>query len=881
MRMLFNKPCLIVIIFYILYPLIGYTQKNGNWKIQPITIQTRWAKEVDPNKPLPEYPRPQMIRENNWQNLNGLWSYAITTKNAPKPNSFQGQILVPFPIESALSGVRKALSSTETLWYFRFFRITKKKGQRTLLHFGAVDWMATIYINGQEVGSHSGGYTEFTIDITAAIHNGKNELLVKVFDPTDKGIGPHGKQMLNPGNIYYTASSGIWQTVWLETVPQYYIEKLTFTPDIDKSELNVTIETPLESEVELTAFASGRTIANVKGTTRSSIRVPIKNAKLWSPDSPFLYDLEVKLSKNGKVLDQVRSYFGMRKINIQQDEKGIDRIFLNNQYYYNLGTLDQGFWPDGLYTPPTDSALQFDIMAIKAMGFNTIRKHIKVEPARWYYYTDKLGMLVWQDMVNPNQGLPEGSKAEFEKESFEIVSQLHNYPSISTWVLFNEKWGQYDQERLTRWMKQIDPSRIINGHSGEYLYVNNQLRSPSPNAYVGADMTDVHSYPNPMLSIKLPGKAQVCGEFGGIGVPISGHLWDDLTTGWGYDGLVTPVVMVKQYDQFTDSLKTLEKRGLSASIYTQPFDVESEQNGIITYDREIIKIPVSILQSINAKLWPITSNYATIARNLFKNAQIDTLNYTQRLEEYNNGRRDSLFLRGLMVTAFRNNDSITLSRLTVDYVKSIKQVFTYDNLKLLCKVTWTSKDTGFSIINTNRNKVNLELGRNTAENLLMSMIYHDYIAPFDKQEKPNWEQIEKEVAVKFGELGQERVWGNRMVYHYSRKEWQPFSKYYKLYFDRAIPNHRTFVNINNISWSIFENIVDTAVLNTAIKAVQYAVEKLDVDDADTIDTYANLLYKSGKKQLAISMERKALRLSNNKKEIFNNLKKMENDLPTW
>ncbi|HWW37853.1 glycoside hydrolase family 2 protein, partial [Pedobacter sp.] len=354
------------------------------YKMQPVAIQSRWAKEVSPRNALKNYPRPQMVRT-SWTNLNGLWDYAITPKDAGQPVTFEGQILVPYPIESALSGVKKILLPTENLWYKKNIDFSPEKGGRTLLHFGAVDWQATVFVNGKEVGQHKGGYSAFSFDITGALRSGSNELTVKVFDPTDQGTGPHGKQVLNPQNIYYTPSSGIWQTVWLETVPENYIEGLVMTPDIDKGVLNLEVKSA--SGAPVTTVIDGKTF---KGNANERIVVPIANMKLWSPANPYLYDLTVKLGK-----DEVKSYFGMRKISIGKDAKGIDRIFLNNKAYYNLGTLDQGFWPDGLYTAPTDEALAFDIKAIKAMGFNTIRKHIKVEPARWYYWADKLGMLVW------------------------------------------------------------------------------------------------------------------------------------------------------------------------------------------------------------------------------------------------------------------------------------------------------------------------------------------------------------------------------------------------------------------------------------------------------------------------------------------------------
>jgi beta-galactosidase/beta-glucuronidase len=400
-------------------------------------------------------------------------------------------------------------------------------------------------VNGKEVGLHTGGYQAFSIDITDALKPGANELVVRVWDPTDLGPNPHGKQVLHPQGIMYTPSSGIWQTVWMETLPAQYIQALTPAPDIDKKvlDLNVSVAGDCEDcHVEAIALAAGKPVAATKASAGKALQLRIPSARLWSPDDPFLYDLEITLRKNGKPIDRVHSYFGMRKISVQADAEGKPRIFLNNRYTYNLGTLDQGFWPDGLYTAPADAALRFDIEAAKAMGFNTIRKHIKIEPARWYYHADKIGMLVWQDMVNPGNDTEEG-RAQFETELKENIAQLYHHPSIVVWVLFNEKWGSYDQERLTKWIRQLDPSRLVNGHSGEMLYVNDQLRSPSPNAWAASDLTDVHAYPNPGYMQLQAGKAAVIGEFGGIGVPVEGHLWNDLQAGWGYDGVVTPPLL--------------------------------------------------------------------------------------------------------------------------------------------------------------------------------------------------------------------------------------------------------------------------------------------------------------------------------------------------
>ena len=573
------------------------------WQMQQIPVQTRWAKEVSPDNALIEYPRPQLVR-NDWQNLNGLWDYAITGKDTSVPTHYYGKILVPYPIESALSGVKKQVKPEELLWYRRTFRKpVLQKNEKLLLHFGAVDWQATVFVNNKQVAFHSGGYGNFSADITSALKNGDNEIVVKVYDPTDQGPNPHGKQVLNPRDIWYTPVTGIWQTVWLEKVPAIYIESLKMTPDPDNSLLNLTIITNDRQSENVEVVVDNKVVRAVSNKPQQLI---IENMKWWSPEDPFLYDIIVRLVSTGKIRDEVQSYFGMRKVEVKKDTSGCYRIFFNNKYVFNLGTLDQGFWPDGIYTAPTDEALAFDIKAIKAMGFNTIRKHIKREPDRWYYHCDKLGIWVWQDMINPSFKLDDEAKKIFEQECRENIEQLYNHPSIITWTLFNEKWGQYDQQRLSAWIKQLDTTRLLNGHSGEILYVNEKLRSPSPNAWAGSDIADVHSYPDPMIAPAIEGKARVLGEFGGIGVFIPDHQWL-ANNAWGYIQ-VTPAALAGKYTVMNQHLKLLEQEGLTASIYTQPFDVEGEQNGLMTYDREVIKIPFKDLQKIHSILAPSMSN---------------------------------------------------------------------------------------------------------------------------------------------------------------------------------------------------------------------------------------------------------------------------------
>jgi hypothetical protein len=751
------------------------------WQVQPATIKTRWAKDVSPTNALPAYPRPQMVRA-SWQNLNGLWKYAITAKDAAVPADFQGQILVPFPLESALSGVKKPLQPSENLWYQRTFtKPALKDGEHLLLHFGAVDWQATVYVNGEETGTHNGGYQSFSQDITTALKDGENEIVVKVYDPTSEGIGPHGKQVLNPANIYYTPSSGIWQTVWLETVPGAYIAGLTLTPDIDKNILNVSVNAPAGTTVELIASDNGTEVSKIKGKAGTPLKLPVKDAKLWSPANPFLYDLTVKLTKGSRTIDEVKSYFGMRKIAIQKDAKGVDRIFLNNKPYFNLGTLDQGFWPDGLYTAPTDDALKFDIEAIKAMGFNTIRKHIKVEPARWYYHADKLGMLVWQDFVNPNQGLPEGSKAEYEKETKETLEQLHNNPSITTWVIFNEKWGVYDQQRITEWIKTADPSRLVNGHSGEMLYVNEQLRSPSPNAWVSADMTDVHSYPDPMNAPAEPGKARVLGEFGGIGVFIPEHQWNT-GSAWGYIQ-EKPAALATKYTIMNQHLKLLEADGLSGSIYTQPFDVEGEQNGLLTYDREVTKIPFEQMRQIHGSLNP---DLGTIPQVTAMNADITdpTIAYSKMLQEFIDGGRDAAFLFKLAMMAKQAGDKEGANLAGGAYIAVLEAPYTPEQLDIILQFTNSTKDKGFAVLQEQLNTSNSRLEKRPVTVKLMNIVFKDVIDPvLQKTADPDWSAIADSIKP-YGEPGEEIFLRAKTVYTFNKQDWSTYASVANTYLEK-------------------------------------------------------------------------------------------------
>ncbi len=765
-----NKRLSIAVAIVILLPISVAAQ----WQMQPVPIQTRWAKDVSPTNVLPAYPRPQMVRP-SWVNLNGLWDYTITAKDAAMPTSYGGKILVPYPLESALSGVKKSLQPSDNLWYHRrFTRPELKLHERVLLHFGAVDWQATVYINGESAGMHTGGYTAFTFDITNKLHPGDNDIVIRVYDPTDQGIGPHGKQVLNPQNIYYTATSGIWQTVWMETVPAAYIHEIRLTPDIDQQVLRTTVDVPGGYTVECQASAGGNEVAKTEAKSvngHATIQLPVKALHLWSPGDPFLYDLTVRLKKGHLVIDEVSSYFGMRKIAVAKDDQGVERIFLNNHPYYNLGTLDQGFWPDGLYTAPTDEALAFDIKAIKAMGFNTIRKHIKVEPDRWYYYADSLGMLVWQDMVNPNQGLPEGGKPEFEKESAEILHQLYNHPAITTWVLFNERWGQFDQERLTKWIKATDPSRIVNGHTGELLYVNEQLRAPSSDPYVGADMTDVHSYPDPMMPIRQPGKAQVMGEFGGSGVFIPDHQWTS-SSAWGYIQ-EKPAGLAAKYTIMSEHLQLLQREGLGGSIYTQPFDVEGEQNGLMTYDREVVKIPFETLRKIHARLNP---DMVTIPEVTALNGVLTEpgLSYSRLLQEYIDGRHDPDFLKKLAMTATQAGDKPGARQAGAEYVASLKMPLSEEEIRSVAQFTQSTKDTGFNLMNDNADAFRKVMGDRPYTVAMMNIIYKGEIQPeVDGHPSPDWAAIGVQIKP-YGAPGEEMLLRAETIYYLNNQDWSHF-----------------------------------------------------------------------------------------------------------
>lgn len=591
----------------------GVKGQKTEWKIAGDKIVTQWAEKVNPVSPLNEYPRPQMVRD-DWKNLNGLWDYSITPVSDVKPTTYKGKILVPFPIESALSGLKKNVGKDSLLWYRTSFPIpSSMKGKNILLHFGAVDWEADIFINGIKAGNHQGGYDPFSINITPYINKGgQQKIEIRVWDPCDRGPQPRGKQVSRANSIWYTSVTGIWQTVWLEAVPETYISSLKQTPDIDKE--IVTIKTdvvkPQGGDIIRVSAWDGLTMILEKvadGSSETVLQIP--SPKLWSPDSPFLYDLKVSVIRKGKVIDEVKSYFAMRKISMKPDDKGVLRMLLNNRFVFQYGPLDQGWWPDGLYTAPTDEALAFDIIKTKEMGFNMIRKHVKVEPARWYFHCDKLGMLVWQDMPSGDLGghrwndrpgmeggsdktRTEASEKIYRTEWNSIIDNLYNSPCIIVWVPFNEAWGQFKTAEITNWTMQKDPSRLVNSASGG-------------NFHEVGHILDLHNYPGPVMAkpeIFGSKEALVLGEYGGLGLPVEGHTWLNKDN-WGYRTFTNADTLFSTFRSYQRQMVPFIQRGLSAAVYTQTTDVEIETNGLMTYDRKVIKIPVDKLKEASQRLY--------------------------------------------------------------------------------------------------------------------------------------------------------------------------------------------------------------------------------------------------------------------------------------
>jgi beta-galactosidase/beta-glucuronidase len=653
--------------------LAPFFAQAADWAPAGDLIKTPWAAQVSPESPLPEYPRPRLVRP-DWQNLNGPWDYAITPKGAALPATFDGQILVPFPVESSLSGVQREVGPDNELWYKREFTVPAGaawRGKNVLLHFGAVDWRADVFVNGAPAGSHTGGYTPFSFDITRFLAPaGPNTLTVRVWDPTDASDHPVGKQVRKPKGIWYTAVTGIWQTVWLEPVPENYIKDIQAVSDIDAGTLTVTVAaapavgldlassreemaTPRKSPrpdtrsgptvaVEVELLDNDKVLATARGHAGQAVTLSLKNPVLWSPETPKLYDLRARLSPAATVgpdlasgragqsrldarsspasaPDEARSYAAFRKISMQRDAAGIMRMQLNGKNYFHFGPLDQGWWPDGLYTAPTDEALRFDIIKTKELGFNMIRKHVKVEPQRWYYHCDREGILVWQDMPGTHSyglGAKWGrneldggtdtlrtplSKDNFYKEWGEIMDLCQDHPSVVVWVPFNEAWGQFDTDKVVAWTKQRDPSRLVNPASGGNLRM---YKDAAGVLRPCADMVDFHHYPEPKIFKGDADRVLVLGEYGGLALPLPDHLWQRDGKNWGYGKVkfTGRDDLTAKYVEYANMLKGLVKDGFSAAVYTQTTDVEIEANGFYTYDRKVLKFDPAAVRSANREV---------------------------------------------------------------------------------------------------------------------------------------------------------------------------------------------------------------------------------------------------------------------------------------
>lgn len=582
------------------------SERPGKDGVQVAPMPTRWTAEAKSAAvPLPEYPRPQMTRP-NWINLNGAWDYmggasyadAVETLKPPPFPTTPEQIKVPFPPESYLSGIGRNLEMH--MWYRRTFTIPETwKGKRLLLHFGAVACQSVVFVNGHAAGAHNGRWEAFEFDITDLVHSGKNELVVGATDAHD-GQYSCGKSCVTHGD--YTFTSGIWQTVWLEPVPRSYIRGLVITPDLSHSIVKVRAEVfGAADHLQMLVTANGKAVGHVSGGVMNQLELSVPNPRPWSPDDPFLYDLDVKLAgQNGAVLDDVKSYFGMRSISIGK-VGGLLRPLLNGHFVFQMGPLDQGYWPDGIYTASTDEALRFDLETAKRLGFNLVRKHAKVEPQRWYYWADKLGLLVWQDMPSlwyPDDQ-PTHTREQFEYEWRTIVQQHYNSAAIVTWVPFNENWGAYDVGRICAWTKTLDPTRLVDGNSGYNNAPDYRLAPGDPG---NGDFADMHIYVGPgNPPVPSSTRAAALGEYGGVGLLVPGHMWPGKHD--AYEMQPSVEALTTRFEQIQSELLPLvEHAGLSVAVYTQITDVEHEVNGFITYDRDFEKMDFGRVRDANERV---------------------------------------------------------------------------------------------------------------------------------------------------------------------------------------------------------------------------------------------------------------------------------------
>ncbi|MET8116339.1 AbfB domain-containing protein [Streptomyces prasinus] len=573
------------------------------WTPKPAPMTTPWTDRVPVDTPLPEYPRPQLTRP-DWANLNGIWDFAVTSADAGRPASFPQQIRVPFVAESALSGIQRRITQNDKLWYKRTFTVPSGwDGRRVQLHFGASDWRTTVWVNDRQAGApHSGGFDAFSHDITDLLGPGANTVVVSVWDPTQTGGQAVGKQRINDvtphpgGGIFYTAASGIWQTVWLEPTAPAHITRLDMVPDLVNNRLKVTVRGAGTSghQARVTVSTGGSTVGTATGPVGSEFTVPVPSARRWTPDDPFLYDVRADLLSAGATADSVGSYTGMRSVGVARVD-GVLRPVLNGEFVFQTGTLDQGYWPDGIYTAPSDAALRYDLQKHKDLGFNMVRKHIKVEPQRWFYHADRLGLLVWQDMPSMDLRTPDAAaRTQWEAEYDRVIDQHRSSPSVVMWVNQNEGWGQYDQARIANEVKAYDPSRLVNNMSG----VNCCGSVDGGNG----DVVDHHVYVGPGTTVPDAGRAAVLGEYGGLGLKVPGHEWYP-GGGFSYEDQPDAAHLNDRFVGLLDAIREVRlPRGLSGAVYTEITDVENEANGLLTYDRQVVKVDEARVRAANRAL---------------------------------------------------------------------------------------------------------------------------------------------------------------------------------------------------------------------------------------------------------------------------------------
>ncbi|MET9559726.1 AbfB domain-containing protein [Streptomyces tauricus] len=611
------------------------------WTPKPSPMTTPWTNQVSVDNPLPEYPRPQLTRP-DWANLNGIWDFAVTSADAGQPASFSEQIRVPFVAESALSGIQRKITQNDKLWYKRTFTVPAGwNGRRVQLNFGASDWRTTVWVNGGQAGAtHSGGYDSFSYDITGLLNGGTNTVVVSVWDPSQTGIGAVGKQRINDvaphpgGGIFYTAASGIWQTVWLEPTATAHITRLDMVPDLTNNTLKVTVRGAGVSgqSARVTVSSGSTTVGTATGAVGGTITVPIPNPRLWTPEDPFLYDVKAELLSGSAVVDSVGSYSGMRSVGVSRVD-GVLRPVLNGKFVFQTGTLDQGYWPDGIYTAPTDDALKYDLQKHKDLGFNMVRKHIKVEPQRWFYWADRLGLLVWQDMPSMDTRTPDSAaRTQWEAEYDRIIDQHRSSPSVVMWVNQNEGWGQYDQARIADHVKAYDPSRLVNNMSG----INCCGAVDGGNG----DVLDHHVYVGPGTTVPSATRAAVLGEYGGLGFKVAGHEWYP-GGGFSYEDQPDQAHLNNRFIGLLDALREVRMpAGLSASVYTEITDVENEANGLLTYDRQVVKVDAARVQAANRALIDTSRTPTTpvvLPSNQYRSLRVTTPGYTNRYLRHRDG----------------------------------------------------------------------------------------------------------------------------------------------------------------------------------------------------------------------------------------------------